>query len=76
MWHERFYYYAGNIGTGAAILLLAAYFLPTIVAAWRRHLSAGAIFVLNLVFGWTFVGWIFALIWSLTSNTARNRGAR
>lgn len=48
------------------ISALALYFSPTISAAWRKHKSVGAIFALNLLAGWTFVGWLVALVWSLT----------
>lgn len=57
---------------GASLLLFVLYFLPTIVAALRGHLSVVSIFILNVVFGWTFIGWIIALIWSFTGNTKRN----
>lgn len=57
---------------GASLLLFVLYFLPTIIAALRGHLSVVAIFILNVVFGWTFIGWIIALIWSFTGNTKRN----
>lgn len=38
------------------------YFLPTI-AGWRKRHSE-AIFYLNLFLGWTFIGWVAALIWA------------
>jgi hypothetical protein len=76
MWHFELHRYVDHFGTGGGLLLLILYFVPSIIALFRGHLSAAAIFVLNLVFGWTFIGWIIALIWSLTGNTARNRGAR
>jgi hypothetical protein len=44
----------------------AIYFVPAALAGGRRHHNAGAIFLLNLVAGWTFVGWIAALVWSAT----------
>ncbi|MGD0643171.1 MAG: superinfection immunity protein [Roseiarcus sp.] len=68
--------YVGPFGPGGGLLLLVFYFAPSIIALIRGHLSTAAIFVLNLILGWTFVGWIIALIWSLTGNTARNRDAR
>lgn len=51
-------------------LLVAAiiYFLPAINAASRKHKSRGAVFLLNLVLGWTVIGWIAAVIWSATGN--------
>lgn len=44
---------------------LLMYFLPTILAIARSKRDVGAIFVLNLFLGWTFVGWIIALVWAL-----------
>jgi hypothetical protein len=43
------------------ILLVALYFLPTIIAAVRKHPSTGSIAVINFFFGWTVIGWILAL---------------
>ena len=40
------------------------YFVPAIVAQDRGHHQAGAIFVLNLLAGWTVVGWVIAAVWS------------
>ncbi|HYC24548.1 MAG TPA: superinfection immunity protein [Roseiarcus sp.] len=54
------------------ILATLLYFLPTIIALVRGHLSGLAIFLLNLFLGWTLIGWLIALIWSCTSNTAAN----
>ena len=39
---------------------------PAGAAMNRRHQSAMAIFLLNLLLGWTALGWIAALIWSFT----------
>jgi hypothetical protein len=50
---------AGLIGAG-----LLLYFLPWFVAWNRQHPSLVAIFVLNLFVGWTFIGWLIALVWS------------
>ncbi len=75
-WQFEMHPYVDHFGMRGGLLLLVLYFAPSIIAVIRGHLSAAAIFVLNLVLGWTFIGWIVALIWSLTGNTARNRGAR
>ena len=53
-------------------VLALLYFLPAIIAITRGHLSAGAIFALNLLLGWTLLGWIVSLVWSLTGNTRGN----
>lgn len=50
-------------------ILLAIYFLPTIVASNRGHQSSGAIFFLNLLLGWTLLGWVVAFVWSFTNPT-------
>lgn len=44
---------------------IALYFLPTILARRRGHRSPEAIFVLNLLLGWTLLGWVGALVWAL-----------
>ena len=47
-------------------LMALTYFLPTIVAAHRGH-RIGGILLLNLVFGWTGIGWFALLLWALLS---------
>ena len=42
------------------------YFLPTIIG--RNKADAGAIFLVNLLLGWTVVGWIAALIWACAAG--------
>jgi len=54
---------------GAAFL---AYFLPGVLAYWRGHPQAGAIFVLNLFLGWTVIFWILALVWTMTNTAVAN----
>lgn len=56
-----------------AAIAVSLYFVPAIVAAVRRHRNAGAIFLTNLLLGWTLLGWAVALIWSATANTAEPR---
>ena len=46
------------------ILILALYFLPTIIGRGKRNHQA--IIALNVLFGWTVIGWGVALIWALT----------
>lgn len=42
------------------------YFLPYIVAALRDHKQMQAIAALNVLLGWTMLGWIVSLVWSFT----------
>lgn len=44
------------------------YFIPTFIAMIRGHMNTGAIFATNLFLGWTVIGWIVAVIWSMTNN--------
>ncbi|RSK50392.1 superinfection immunity protein [Hymenobacter rigui] len=50
-----------------AVLVGAIYFLPTILA--RKKRKSTQIFLLNLLAGWTGLGWIGALIWAVSSDT-------
>jgi hypothetical protein len=44
------------------------YFLPSIVAIARSKRDATSIFVLNLLLGWTAIGWVIALVWALKQD--------
>ena len=56
---------AGDAATGFAIaLILGIYFLPDWIAQSRGHPNRGSIFILNLFLGWTFLGWVAALVWA------------
>lgn len=50
---------------------LAGYFFPSILAKTRGHHQTLAIFLLNLLLGWTGLGWIGALIWAATAIPAQ-----
>lgn len=43
---------------------LVIYFLPTVIANSRRNPKSNAIFLVNLLTGWTMLGWIAVLIWA------------
>ncbi len=47
-------------------ILALLYFLPTIVAANRGH-RIGGVLILNILFGWTGIGWMALLLWALLS---------
>lgn len=53
---------------GGVLLGFMIYFLPTLVAWDRRHRERTPIFLVNLFFGWSVLGWIIAFIWSFTSQ--------
>lgn len=54
-----------------ALFSLALYFVPTIIACYRNHARLPAIVALNIFLGWTFVGWVVALTWSLAGAKRR-----
>jgi uncharacterized membrane protein len=51
------------------IFVIILYFIPTIIAMFRRHSNSLAIGAINLLLGWTVISWVSALVWSLTDNT-------
>lgn len=59
------------IGFAILFLIVLIYFAPSVVAKGKKNWQA--IFVLNLIAGWTFVGWVVALVWACTKDDpARN----
>lgn len=52
------------------LVILFIYFIPTINALMGKvkHPNWGAIFILNLLLGWTLIGWVVALTWSATKR--------
>ncbi|GLR88457.1 superinfection immunity protein [Bradyrhizobium iriomotense] len=65
----------GNAAMGLMliIVMIACYFFPTIIAVFRGHHNTLAIFLLNLLLGWTFIGWVGALVWAATAVQNINR---
>ncbi len=47
---------------------LPVYFVPTIIAAIRKTKNLVGIIVLNLLAGWTFFGWVAALVWAIVAD--------
>lgn len=66
-------YASGGNGAGVVFalivgILLGIYFLPTTIADNKRHKNTTSIFVVNLFFGCTLIGWVIALVWALTEE--------
>jgi hypothetical protein len=51
-----------------AMILLATYMMPTFIAIARNHNQTTTIAILNLVFGWSVIGWVILLLWSANDN--------
>lgn len=47
---------------------LLIYLLPGFLASWRKHRFSPAIWIATLLLGWTFIGWVMALLWALGPN--------
>jgi hypothetical protein len=55
----------------ASLLVIAAlffYLLPSMIAAIRKVEHDGAIIAINVLFGWTVLGWIATLIWAVVEK--------
>jgi hypothetical protein len=61
-----------------AILGTYIYFIPTFIARSRGHKNTLAIFALNLLLGWSLIGWTAALVWAMLADqeTRRRKYAR
>ena len=53
------------LGSALICFLLCLYFLPTIIAYLYDNENTKWIFFVNLVTGWTCLGWLLALFWAL-----------
>lgn len=49
-------------------ILTGLYMLPWAIAATRGKANSGVIGWINLLLGWTVIGWIWALVLSLTAH--------
>lgn len=61
---------------GGALFGTLLYIAPTLIAWSRGHHNAGAIAALNVLFGWTAIGWVGAMVWALTATEARERAVQ
>lgn len=64
---------AGGVSMSPAIivpviLVALLYFVPSFVAFKSNHTNRKAILILNIFLGWTFIGWVIALIWSVMNQ--------
>lgn len=62
--------YSPLIVLAAFTLALLLYLLPTLIAAARNCRHADAIFALNLLLGWTVIGWLAMFTWALVDDKA------
>ena len=48
------------------------YFLPSIIVGIRKSQNGCVIIIVNLLLGWTLIGWLVALIWALADSPKRD----
>lgn len=49
------------------LIWIAVWMIPAVVAYYREHHNKTAILLVTVLLGWTVIGWIAALIWSVTA---------
>ncbi len=50
-----------------AVMITFAYLLPTVIAWAREHPSGISIAVIDAFLGWTLIGYVIALAWSMSA---------
>lgn len=63
--------FAGLGGLAAVLLwllLVGLYMLPTVIGATRKVVNVGSVAAINLLLGWTLIGWAVALAMALRTN--------
>jgi hypothetical protein len=50
------------------IVMFVIYFLPGWIAISRNHNNCNSILMVNIFLGWSFIGWVFALVWAFTND--------
>ena len=59
-----------------AAALALVYCLPMILAVRYRHPRRKAIAALNILLGWTLLGWLILMVWVLPVRRYHDRGRR
>jgi hypothetical protein len=54
----------GSSGAIVAGVMLLVYFLPSLIAYNRKPSNWLGVFALNIFLGWSFLGWVIAIIWA------------
>lgn len=52
-------------------LFTLVYFIPALIAGHRQHRNGAPLFIINLVAGWTLIGWFGCLAWSFSDNVKK-----
>lgn len=66
----KLYFTDSNMAYFVLFCALIAYFMPTLYAIKRGVYLWPAIFLVNLFFGWTLIGWVVSVIFAITWKAA------
>jgi hypothetical protein len=55
-------------GLVVVMLCLFLYFLPSVISFKRHVRSRVQVLILNLVLGWSLLGWFIVLVWAFSPN--------
>lgn len=70
-------YSGGDVLTVMLIIVgIVLYGVPIFVAAKRNVHAQGGIIALNLLLGWSIIGWVGSLIWALSAETEEHAKLR
>lgn len=56
------------LGVLIIIGIVVFYMLPTVIAHLRNHESCSSVAILNVMFGWTVLGWLAVLIYACAGS--------
>lgn len=66
-------YHGFQLGIIAVIIFVLLcsffYFIPLIIAFYRKTANIWLVFLINLFFGWSIVGWLIALFFALSADS-------
>jgi uncharacterized membrane protein len=51
------------------LLVVLIYMLPTLIAFGREHPRRQDLAVVNILLGWTLIGWVAVFLWALLAET-------
>lgn len=50
------------------VIAVPIYTAPSLIAFQRKHKYKVALLALNILLGWTFIFWVFSLVWALMAE--------
>lgn len=53
------------------LIIVIPYFLPAIIAFSKNRHNKSAVLILNIFLGWTFIGWVVALVWAVSNKNTQ-----